>query len=488
MTTPLAVGRQIRHLRTAAGLTLEHLGAQVGAAPSQLSLIENGKREPRLGLLQAIAQALGVEVAALLSAEPPSRRDELEIALAEAQRGPLYRELRLPEVRTSRKLPLEVLEALVGLHGELARRASEASATPEEARRANTRLRNEMRAVDNHLPDVERAAAEVLEPVGYRGGPLTHRMVEAIVERLGFTLHHARDLPSSARSVTDLENRRIYLPPASIPGGHGLRSLALQAVAHRVLGHAQPATYLDFLRQRLEITYFAAACLMPERTAVELLSEAKKNRDLAIEDFRDAFGVTHESAAHRFTNLATSHLGIRCHFARVTRDGTLLKGYENDGVAFPQDVTGAIEGQTVCRHWTSRAVFDVDDLVGEFHCYTDTVTGTYWCSAQTGSGTDGDFSITIGVPYVESRWFRGRETTNRSVSRCPDPTCCKQPDPRLARRWSDAAWPSAKVHTHIFGALPSGRFPGVDDAEVYAFLDAHAPRTPPPERAPQSAP
>lgn len=475
MTSPLAVGRQIRHHRTAAGLTLDALGERVGAAPSQLSLIENGKREPRVSLLQAIAEALDVEVGALLTAQPPSRRDALEIELADAQAGQLYRELRLPEVRASKKLPIEALEALVGLHGELARRASEASATPEEARRANTRLRGEMRAVDNYLPDVERAAAEVLTPVGYRGGPLTHRMVEAIVERLGFTLHHAPDLPSSARSVTDLANHRIYLPPASIPGGHGLRSLALQAVAHRVLGHSQPGTYLDFLRQRLEITYFAAACLMPERTAVDLLTEAKKSRDLAIEDFRDAFGVTHESAAHRFTNLATQHLGIACHFARVTRGGTLLKGYENDGVTFPEDVTGAIEGQTVCRHWTSRTVFDVDDLVGEFHSYTDTVTGTYWCSAQTGSGDSGDFSITIGVPYVESRWFRGRETASRSVSRCPDPTCCKQPDPDLARRWSGAAWPSAKVHTHIFGALPSGTFPGVDDAEVYAFLDAHAP-------------
>lgn len=474
-SSTLAVGRQIRHHRTSAGLTLDALGERVGAAASQLSLIENGKREPRLGLLQSIASELGVEVADLVQAPPTSRRDELEIALAEAQRGQLYRELGLPEVRAGKRLPIEALEALVGLHGEIARRASEASATPEEARRANTQLRQQMRAVDNHLPEIERAAAAVLEPVGYKGGPLTHRMVEAIVERLGFTLHHARDIPSSTRSVTDLEHRRIYLPPASIPGGHGLRSLALQAVAHRVLGHAQPRTYLDFLRQRLEITYFAAACLMPESTAVEQLSAAKKARDLAIEDFRDSFGVTHESAAHRFTNLATSHLDIPVHFARVGIDGTLFKGYENDGVTFPEDVTGAIEGQTVCRHWTSRTVFDQPDRIGEFHAYTDTVTGTYWCSAQTGSGAAGEFSITVGVPYVESRWFRGRESSERSVSRCPDPACCKAPDPDLARRWAGAAWPSAKVHTHIFGALPSGTFPGVDDAEVYAFLQAHVP-------------
>src|SRR5699024_3359644 len=130
----------------------------------------------------------------------------------------------------------EVLESLVGLHEELVRQSLQASATPEEARRANTELRLSMRARDNYLPAIEDAARELLATVGYSGGPLTHRTVDRIVQHLGFTLHHAPDLPSSTRSVTDLENKRIYIPPQSIPGGHGLRSLALQAVAHRVLG------------------------------------------------------------------------------------------------------------------------------------------------------------------------------------------------------------------------------------------------------------
>ncbi|TMR88562.1 hypothetical protein EJK15_65525 [Nonomuraea basaltis] len=30
-----------------------------------------------------------------------------------------------------------------------------------------------------------------------------------------------------------------------------------------------------------------------------------------------------------------------------------------------------------------------------------------------------DFSITLGVPYRESRWFRGRETVSRTRSSCP---------------------------------------------------------------------
>ena len=51
----ISLGRRVRHLRKAAGLTLDDLSAAVGTAPSQLSLIENGKREPKLGLLQQLA-------------------------------------------------------------------------------------------------------------------------------------------------------------------------------------------------------------------------------------------------------------------------------------------------------------------------------------------------------------------------------------------------------------------------------------------------
>lgn len=473
-TTVLTIGRRIRHARIAQGDTLDDLAEKTGIAASQLSLIENGHREPRLTLLQQLGAALAVEVADLLKPAAPSKRDALEIRLDALQRSQMYASLKLPTVKASRKLPLEALEALVGLHDELARRSSEASATPAEARRANTALRREMRAQNNYLEHIETAAEELLAAVGHPGGPLTHRTVQKIVEHLGFTLHHAPDLPTSTRSVTDLENKRIYLPPQSIPGGHGLRSLALQAIAHRVLGHTRPRSYEDFLRQRTEITYFAASCLMPLTPALAFLQEAKSRKDLAVEDFRDAFGVTHESAAHRFTNLATAHLGIPLHFLRVHYDGTLLKGYENDDVNFPTDVTGAIEGQIVCRNWTSRTVFAEHQGAGEFHQYTDTPSGTFWCSAQTGRADDGDFSITLGVPYAHAKWFRGRDTTDRSVSHCPDPTCCKEPAPDLASQWREAAWPSAKLHTHILSALPAGTFPGVDDAEVYEFLARHS--------------
>jgi transcriptional regulator with XRE-family HTH domain/predicted transcriptional regulator len=473
-TDLITLGRRIRHFRKAQNLTLDQLGSSVGVVGSQLSMVENGRREPKLSLLQAIAATLGVSVADLLSDEAPDHRTSLEIELTRAQAAPLYAALGLPVVPASRSLPQETLESLVGLHRELTRRARRSVATPEEARRANTELRGVMRQKNNYRPDLEELAEETLATVGHESGALTHRSVTLLAEKLGFSLIHVDDLPHSARSVIDLENGRIYLPPASIPGGHGLRSMALQAMAHRLLGHKPPTSYAEFLEQRLEINYFAAACLMPQTASIRFLAAAKSRKDLSIEDFRDAFGVTHEAAAIRMTNLATAHLDLTVHFLRVAEDGAIQKAYENDGLPLPMDVTGAVEGQPVCRHWAARDALTRRNRTTEFYQYTDTPRGTFWCATQTGKTEAGEFSISFGVPFNDAKWFRGRDTQIRGVSRCPDESCCKRPASELSDRWSNRAWPSAKLHAHILSPLPSGNFPGVDDNEVYQFLEAHS--------------
>ena len=471
----IALGRRVRHLRKRARLTLDDVAGRLGTAPSQLSLLENGKREPKLSQLRQLAGLFEVDMDDLVGAEPPSKRAALEIELERAQRSPLYSALNLPTVRVSSRLPMDVLESVVSLQRELRRRLEEQAATPEEARRANTELRVEMRAVNNYYPEIEAVAAELLEAVGHDRGPLSHHVAADIAAHLGYTLRSVPNLPNSTRSVTDQKNKIIYLTQGRSRDWDA-RSVLLQGLGHRVLGHSEPEDYIDFLRQRVSTNYFAAALLMPQGPTVEFLQEAKSRRELAVEDLRDAFAVSYESAAHRFTNLATEHLGITCHFQKVHESGIIHKAYENDGVNFPADHTGAIEGQTVCRYWTSRAVFDVEDRFRSFHQYTDTSVGTFWCTARTEGHSSGMYSLSIGVPFEHVRWFRGRETTERSISRCPDdPTCCRRPPERLAQRWEGQAWPAARANTHLLAALPQGAFPGVDTTEVYEFLERNAP-------------
>lgn len=468
---PFTLGRRLRHLRKERQLTLADVSDGTGIAASALSLLENGKREAKVSTLQKLATHYGATLDDL-TASVPSRRAQLEIELEKAMRSPLAVRRGLPQVRISPRMPMDVLESLVALHRELATQAEERVATPEEARRANAELRLEMRARDNYFAELEHRAAELLARGGYERGPLSQHVIADITAHLGFTLHHVGDLPHSTRSVTDLRQMRIYLP-RSRHGEHDPRSVLLQALGHHVLGHDVPGDYKEFLRQRIETNYFAAALLMPEQTAVSFLTRAKEERQLSVEDLRDAFAVSYEAASHRMTNLLTRHLGIAVHFQKVHESGIIYKAYENDGVSFPADHTGAIEGQPVCRYWTSRQVFAAQDKFNAFDQYTDTPAGTFWCTARVEAGPGGDFSTCIGVPYQAAKWFRGRATKERSTSRCPDESCCRRPPADLASGWAGHAWPSARAHSHLLAALPPGAFPGVDETEVYRFLETH---------------
>src|SRR5580692_9137762 len=230
-------GQRLRHLRRTRGITLAELGERVGRAPSALSLLENGRREPKLSLIDALARALAVPAEELLRAQPPSRRAQLEIAVEEAQHDPLYAELGLPHLKVGARVPNDVLAHLVGLYAELRRQRTRPTATPEEARVANAGLRDAMRERGNYFPEIERAAAEALGAVSYRGGALSQGALLAIVSHHGFAVRYAQDLPRTVRSVTDLRHRRIYLKQESM-GMHSPRTILLQTLGHFVLGHA----------------------------------------------------------------------------------------------------------------------------------------------------------------------------------------------------------------------------------------------------------
>ena len=474
MLDSLTLGHRIRDTRKQRGLTLGQVAEQFGRAVSQLSLIESGKRELKLAEVQKLARILGVGLDELLTAEAPSRRAALEIALERAQQGPLYSSLGLPHLAARASMTDDVLETILGLHDELKRVHEERAATPEEARRVNAQLRQEMRRVDNHFDDLERTASELLDAVGHDGGPLSQRVAADLAAHLGFSIHYVGDLPSSTRSVIDREHGRIYLP-ISEAASRDPRSAMLQALAGHVLGFEAPAHYGEFLRQRVATNYLAGALLIRETSAVEFLAAAKAKRELSVEDLRDAFSTTYETAGHRFTNLVTHHFGIPVHFVKVHESGAISKAYENDGVLFPQDVLGAVEGQRVCRYWSARQVFDADDRFGVYHQYTDKPNGSYWCTSRIQQTSQGTFSVSVGTPFEHVKWFRGRDTQHRFSSACPDPACCREPDAALEGRWTDAALPTPKISSSLLAALPAGSFAGTDRREVFEFLDQHAP-------------
>jgi XRE family transcriptional regulator, fatty acid utilization regulator len=473
---PLLLGRRIRRYRNQAGLTLDQLGELVQRPAPYLSLLENGKKEPRVNLVVEIASALNVEVADLLDPTPPTRRDALEIALIQAQESALFETLDLPTIKPSAKVDNQTLAHIVGLH-ELVREKSRLQAAgSEEVRRANGAVHRHLIENSGYIKDIEVAARDALESSGYAGvGPFSSRNLIDLTASIGFELMPIEDMPSFARSIIDTKNRRIYIAQRNELRTRQARKAVLQTVAGFVLDHESDPDLDTFLRQRMETAYFAAAVLAPEESVVARLMVAKENHDIDVEDVKELFYVSYEMAAWRTANLLTRHLGIRCHLLVSDETGVVVKGYANDGVPVPRDEHGGIETQRLCRRWGTRVTLESEDRFATHRQYTDTPAGTFFCTTHVEAGREPLHAITLGVRFEDARWFRGRDSDNRETSTCPDPTCCRVPSPDLADRWSDHVMVSARSQARILGLMAPDPYPELDMPQVLSVVDSHAP-------------
>lgn len=471
MIDPLVFGQRVRHYRKRAGMTLDDLGQRVGKPAPYLSLLENGKKEPKLGLINELSVALSVDVTDLLSSEPPSRRAQLEVAIERAQRDHAYRDLALPYLKPTTRIPDVALEHIVRLYEELRGRDNAVLFTRDEARAVNAQLRSEMTERGNYFSDIEAIAAAAVDAIGWSGqGAMSKGDLNALAAHFGFKVIRTPEVPASVRSVTDTRNGRMFVHGRDSFDSKQSRSVILQTLGHFALGHPEPKDFGEFLRQRVESNYFAGAVLVPERTAVPFLAAAKGERNLSVEDLKDRFFVSYEMAGHRFTNLATQHLDLRTHFVRSDDQGIIWKAYANNGVPFPKNSAGAIEGQRLCREWGTRQAFLSDARFTIHYQYTDTSSGTYWCATFVETSHDPASAITVGTRFEDAKWFRGWNTERRSVSGCPDGDCCRLVSEDMAEHWNGHAWPSVRPNSHVLAAMPVETIPGVDMVEIYEFL------------------
>lgn len=472
---PLILGRRVRHYRNTAKLTLDELGEKVGKPAPYLSLLENGKKQPRVALVMDIASTLGIDVGELLDRSPPTRRDELEIALLKAQESTLFESLDLPPVKPSARMSNETLAHLVGLHEAFKEKSSLKSAGSEELSRATAGVSDYLTSRDGFLEAIEQEAATALKASGYSGeGPFSSRNLLDLTSHAGFELRPIEDMPAFARSIIDLESSRIYIAQRDELRTRQARKAVLQTIAGFLLGHEVEPDLDTFLRQRMETAYFAAAVLVPRDAVVPRLMVAKENHDIDVEDVKELYYVSYEMAAWRTVNLLTRHFGIASHLLVSDQMGTIIKGYSNDEAPIPRNEHGAMETQRLCRHWGARITFESPDKYGTHHQYTDTPSGTFFCTTHVEAGREPTHAITVGVRFEDARWMRGRETENRTTSTCPDPACCRRPSPDVMAKWGGKVLVSARSQTRILGMLAPDPYPELDMPEVLTLVEAHA--------------
>ncbi|GJM37192.1 MAG: DNA-binding protein [Acidimicrobiales bacterium] len=475
----LVLGARIRHARRRAGATLADVSERVGRPAPYLSQLENGKVEPKLSLLGELAAAVGTTTADLLDPNPPDRRAELEIGVARAQEDPRYLALGLPHLKPSAKLGDDVLEHVLTLWQHLAERdpgvrEDDRSRFADHARAANMALREEMRQRDNYFVEIEDVARLALDKAGYGGsGPISERVLTEVAAGQGFTIERVSSMPRTARSITDTRDRIIFIPDRGGLRIRQARSVVLQTLGHFALEHRDTTDFGEYLRQRIESNYFAAAVLAPEEPSVDFLREAKSQNDISVEDLKEVFYISYEMAAHRFTNLATKHLDIPCHFLRTDSEGVISKAYENDGIRFPAAADGGLEGQRVPRQWGSRQAWNAHGSFLLHSQFTVCDEGEYFCTTYIETETErSPHAISLGTTAAHASAFRGADTLRREFARGRE----IEPDPQLMEEWEDVAWPSAAERSHVLSALPpSDRqfspFPGIDLLDVYRFLE-----------------
>ena len=467
---PIVFGHRLRHFRRRKGMTLEDVGAVLGRPAPYLSLVENGKREVKLGQISALAEAVGVSVAELLEEDAPDRRSDLEIRIEHAQQHPVYRRLGLPHLKPTAKTPDIVLEHLVGLFEVAAVDTPMGAASSDDLRRANADCARQLREKDGYLADIEQAAADFLEEVGVDLlGPLTSRDLTAMADHVGYRILAVDDMPANVRSIVDEQNHRIYVAQRNELRTRQARKAIIQTLAYRLLGHTSANTPFEMLWQRVETGYFAAAVLMPATMVTRFLTNAKTERDISIEDLKERFYVSYEMASQRFTNLATHRLDLKCHFVRNRADGTIVKAYANDGVPFPRDIFGGSEGLRACRQFAARAAYESDSGYDIHNQFTDTPTGSFLCTTHLVSARDGD-ALTVGVGFEDARFFRARRTNQHRISKCPHGECCHRPA-------VDEYVPGVEIHVRIqdrlIAAIGPQLAPPVDSAEIAEFAERH---------------
>ncbi len=474
----LVLGQRVRYARRRKGATLADLSELVGRPVPYLSQLENGKVEPKLGLIGDLAAALDTSTNVLLENTAPDRRSELEITVERAQADSRYVSLGLPHLKPSAKIADDVLEHIVTLWHALIEAEQPIPADDlhvgQLARAANNALRSEMRQRDNYFADVETTAARALDAAGYSGsGPVSERILTELAAFCGFRIERVNHMPRSARSITDQRDKIIFIPDRGGLKIRQARSVVLQTLGHFALDHSDTTDFGEYLRQRIESNYFAAAVLAPEAPSVEFLREADAVSDISVEDLKEVFYISYEMAAHRFTNLATRHFDIPCHFLRTDREGVIDKAYQNDGIEFPTSSDEGHEGERVPRQWGSRQAWNATGSFLLHSQYTVTDNDEFFCTTYIETETDRTpHSITLGTPAHVAHRFRGSDTLRREYARERE----IQPDPVLVEQWSDHAWPSAAERSHVLSALPPSKrefspFPGIDLLDVYRFLE-----------------
>ena len=338
-TQKLYAGVKLRETRTRLGLTQKAFADKLGVSLPYLNQMENNNRPVSTGVVLALAQEFGFDVAELSTGDAERLVTDMREALADpvfADGAPPVADLRLvaSNAPALARAFLELHRAyrqgherLASLDEALGREGGSVPASPWDE------VRDFFHYCDNYLDAVDRAAENFAQKSNPGGDPEAAAL--ATLERLGITVEVTQS--ERIRGLDRAAGRlalSTYAPPST------RRFQLLHQVALLTQENLIDAT-LDLARFQSEearqiakiglANYFAGAALLPYG---RFLAAARETRH-DLERLADLFGASIEQVAHRLSTLQRPGAkGVPFYFVRVDQAGTITKRHSATRLQF----------------------------------------------------------------------------------------------------------------------------------------------------------
>ncbi|GKY88349.1 helix-turn-helix domain-containing protein [Sinisalibacter aestuarii] len=334
-TQKLYAGVKLRETRARLGLTQKAFAEKLGVSLPYLNQMENNNRPVSTGVVLALAQEFGFDVAELSTGDAERLVTDMREAMADpvfADAAPPVADLRLvaSNAPALARAFLELHRAyrqgherLASLDEALGREGGPLQASPWEE------VRDFFHYCDNYIDAVDRAA----EHFARDGAPEAAAI--ATLEGLGLSVEtgaseQLRGLDRAAGRLT----LSSYAPPSTrrFQLLHQVALLTQNDLFEATLDLARFQS--DEARQIAKIglaNYFAGAALMPY---ARFLDAARATRH-DLERLADIFGASIEQIAHRLSTMQRPGAkGIPFYFVRVDQAGTITKRHSATRLQF----------------------------------------------------------------------------------------------------------------------------------------------------------
>ncbi|KAF0675419.1 helix-turn-helix domain-containing protein [Profundibacterium mesophilum] len=328
-------GVKLRETRLRVGVTQKAFADRLGISLPYLSQMENNHRPLSTGVVLALAQEFGLDVAELSSGDSERMVSDMREALADPVFGadiPPMGDLRLAasNAPTLARAFLELhrayrqgQERLASLDDALGRDSARIQPSPWEE------VRDFFHYCDNYIDAVDRAAEHFASR-----GPL-EETARAVLADHGVALEITPDAP--LRSF-DPASGHLTLSAGASPATR--RFQMLHQIALLTRGDLLEAT-LDLARFKSDVArdiakiglanYFAGAALMPYGAFHDAAREVRHD----LEQLAGRFGASIEQVAHRLSTLQRPGAkGIPFFFVRVDQAGTITKRHSATRLQF----------------------------------------------------------------------------------------------------------------------------------------------------------